>query len=76
MIDFKKVGLAASRAHGQPGTETEDGLYEEMGRAAVAAMIPALLPFGCCDCRCPFDKSARQCSLGWKRAVARKEEEK
>lgn len=81
MIDYKKVGEAALMAdyaqHCAGGgrllvtDEAVAARHEAIGKAAVAAMIPALLPLGLCNSECPFDKPNKlvkgRCLLGCQR---------
>jgi hypothetical protein len=55
MINYKKIGEAAIWAYERPeAIETQTQLLEAVGRAAVAAMIPAADTDGTCPIQCPF----------------------
>lgn len=71
MIDFKKIGEAASNAAAEkpwPLCANEEERYMHMGRAAVAAMIPEAED-GECSESCPFLSVHRwdsDCTVGWR----------
>jgi len=65
-LDYRAIGKAATdQTINLAGSDwTEEQMQECIGKAAVAAMIPAALDGGC-ESRCPFLGDFGECSLGW-----------